>query len=276
MVEKIKIVAIVGAGAMGQQIVERTAMSGYSVRVYDTVRDFLEKFVRRMNRKKKMKGISGEITLHNTLTEAVKDADLIIEAVPEKLELKKEIFSQIDKAAPSHAIIATNSSSIPVSRIEGVVDRKENVLNIHFYNIYALPMADIMKGTETTDDTFEIGVNFVQSIDITPIILKKESFGFVFNRMWRSVKKDCLKMWAEGVADIKTIDKAWKIFTKMGVGPFEIMDNVGLDVTYDVEMSYYKESGDPNDKPPQELKDLIERGDLGRKTGKGFYKYYNS
>ena len=275
MVKKINIVAIVGAGTMGQQIIERTSMSGYSVRVYDTVRDFLEKFVRRMNRKKKMKGISGEVTLHNTLAEAVKDADLIIEAVPEKLELKKNIFSQIDKAAPSHAIIATNSSSFPISRIEVAVDRKEKVLNIHFYNLYALPMADIMKGTETSDETFEIGVDFVQSIDITPIILKKESFGFVFNRMWRSVKKDCLKMWAEGVADIKTIDKAWKIFTHMGIGPFEIMDNVGLDITYDVEMSYYKESGDPNDKPPQGLKDMVDRGDLGRKTGKGFYKYYD-
>jgi len=273
MTLKNMIIAVIGGGTMGQQIIERATISGYTVRVHDKILEFLESFVRRMNRKKKMKGIPGEVTLHNTLAEAVKDADLIIEAVPEKLELKKEIFSQVDRFAPPHAIIATNSSSLPVSRIEGAVKRKEKVLNIHFYNLNALPMADIMRGTETSDDTFEKGIKWVESIGISPIILKKESFGFVFNRMWRAARKECLKMWAEGVADVETIDKAWKIFTKMGIGPFEIMDNIGLDVTYDVEMSYYAESGDLNDKPPQKLKEMVDNGLLGRKTGKGFYDY---
>jgi len=270
---EIKIVAVIGGGTMGQQIIERATISGYSVRVHDKVLEFLEKFVSRMNRKKKMKNIPGEVTLHDNLTEAVRDADLIIEAVPENLELKKEIFSQIDKSAPPHAIIATNSSSLPVSRIETAVKRKDKALNIHFYNVYALPMVDIMKGTKTSKETFEKGIQWVESLDLTPIIMKKESFGFVFNRMWRAVKKDCLKMWEEGIVDIEMIDEAWKIFTKMGVGPFEIMDNVGLDVTYDVEMSYYKESGDPSDKPPQALKDMVDKGLLGRKTRKGFYNY---
>lgn len=266
-------IAVIGGGTMGQQIIEKATINGYTVRVYDKNLDFLEHFVRRMNRKKKMKGISGEVTLHNNLPEAVKDVDLIIEAVPEKLELKREVFSQIDKLAPPNAIIATNSSSLPVSRIEDVVKRTDKVLNIHFYNLKALPMADIMRGSNTSDDTFEKGIRWVESIDITPIILKKESFGFVFNRMWRAARKECLKMWAEGIADVETIDKAWKIFTKMGIGPFEIMDNIGLDVTYDVEMSYYKESGDLNDKPPQKLKEMVDKGLLGRKTRKGFYDY---
>jgi 3-hydroxybutyryl-CoA dehydrogenase len=270
---KNNIIAVIGAGTMGQQIIERATMNGYTVRVHDKILDFLESFVRRMNRKKKMKGIPGEVTLHDTLAEAVKDAALIIEAVPENLELKKSIFSQIDKIAPLHAIIATNSSSLPVSRIEDAVNRKDKVLNIHFYNLSALPMADIMKGTKTSDDTFEKGIKWVESIEISPIILKKESFGFVFNRMWRAARKECLKMWAEGVAEVETIDKAWKIFTKMGIGPFEIMDNVGLDVTYDVEMSYYIESGDINDIPPQKLKEMVDKGLLGRKTRKGFYNY---
>jgi 3-hydroxybutyryl-CoA dehydrogenase len=270
---KINIVAVIGGGTMGQQIIERTAMSGYSVRVYDIVREFLEKFVKRMNRKKKMKSIWGEVTLHNSLAEAVKDADLVIEAVPEKLELKRNVFSQIDKVAPPNCIIATNSSSLPVSKIEDVVNRKDKVVNIHFYNLYALPMADVMRGTETSDQTFQKTIKWVESIEITPIVLKKESFGFVFNRMWRAVKKDCLKMWADGIADIETIDRAWKIFTKMGVGPFELMDNVGLDVTYDVEMSYYRETRNEEDKPPKELKDMVDKGLLGRKTLKGFYTY---
>ena len=201
------------------------------------------------------------------------DADLIIEAVPEKLELKKEVFSQIDKAAPPHAIIATNSSSIPVSRIEDAVERKEKVLNIHFYMPNTTPMVDIMRGSKTSDDTFKKGKNWIESLELTPLEVKKECLGFVFNRIWRAIKKECLKIWAGGYADIETVENAWKIFTGMGIGPFKLMDAVGLDVVYDIEMSYYNESGDPNDKPPQALKDMVDRGELGIKSGKGFFKY---
>lgn len=134
-------------------------------------------------------------------------------------------------------------------------------------------MADIMKGSKTSDDTFEKGKIWLESIEITPLIVKKECFGFVFNRVWRAVKKECLEIWAGGYADIEEVDKAWKIYTKMGVGPFKIMDAIGLDVVYDIEMSYYKESGDPRDKPPQILKEKVEKGELGLKTQKGFYSY---
>ena len=134
-------------------------------------------------------------------------------------------------------------------------------------------MADIMRGTHTSDLTFELGKKWIESIDITPLVVKKECYGFVFNRIWRAIKKDCLKIWAGGHADIETVDKAWKISFKMDSGPFQMMDGVGLDVVYDIEMSYYKESGDPNDKPPQTLKEMVDRGELGVKTGKGFYNY---
>jgi len=183
------------------------------------------------------------------------------------------LFAQIDKLAPPHTIIATNSSSIPISKIEGSVNRKDKVLNIHFYHLTDSPMADIMRGTQTSDLTFELGKKWIESIDITPLVVKKECYGFVFNRIWRAIKKDCLKIWAGGHADIETVDKAWKISFKMDLGPFQMMDGVGLDVIYDIEMSYYKESGDPNDKPPQALKEMVERGELGVKTGKGFYNY---
>jgi len=134
-------------------------------------------------------------------------------------------------------------------------------------------MADIMRGTETSDETFEIGKNWIIDIGCEPLIVKKECFGFVFNRIWHAVKKECIKMWAEGYADIEVIDTAWKIFTKMKLGPFTMMDGIGLDVAYAVEMSYYEESGDPKDKPPQAFKEMVERGDLGLKTGKGFYSW---
>ncbi|MEX2750460.1 MAG: 3-hydroxyacyl-CoA dehydrogenase family protein [Candidatus Freyarchaeota archaeon] len=283
--KEIKVVAMIGAGWMGKQISSWVATKGYAVRIYDVSSEALKaakEFVTQTveltfmspEDKGKLKGILEKITYHDKLADSVKDADLIIEAVPENLELKKKVFAEIDKFAPPHAIIATNSSSIPVSKIEDAVKRKDKVLNIHFYApIYQRPMVDIMKGTKTSDETFEIGKAWIESIDCVPLVVKKECLGFVFNRVWRAVKKECLKIWAGGYADFRDVDRGWRIFTGMNMGPFALMDAVGLDVVYDIEMSYYNESGNPDDKPPKALKDMIDRGELGMKSGKGFYDW---
>ena len=273
MLEKISTVTIIGIGNLGKQIAEWSALHGYNVNIYDINSEGLIKFFDDISKKLKIGGANGEIRQFNSISEAVKDADLVIEAVPEMLELKKQVFKDIDKHAPSHAIIATNSSSIPVSRIENSVKRKDKLLNLHFYKLPDFPMADIARGTKTSEDTFNIGKKWLESIDITPLVLKKECLGFVFNRVWRAIKKECLKIWDGGYADIEDVDKAWKIFTNMKIGPFQFMDIIGLDVVLDIEMMYYKESGDPNDKPPQILKDKVDKGELGVKTGKGFYNY---
>ena len=273
MDKDIKNISIIGAGFLGKQIAEKSALQDYTIHIYDIKSEGLEKFVKTLEKKKKRKGVFGKVQLYNSISDAVKDADLIIEAVPEKLDLKKEVFSQIDKAAPPHAIIATNSSSIPVSKLEDSVIRKDKVLNLHFYHLTRTPIADIMRGSKTSDGTFEKGLKYLKSIDITPLIVKKECFGFVFNRIWHAIKKESLKIWAEGHADLEAVDKAWKIWSGMNYGPFTLMDAVGLDVVQDIEMSYYNESGDPKDKPPQALKDKVDKGELGLKSGKGFYKY---
>ncbi|MHA1104499.1 MAG: 3-hydroxyacyl-CoA dehydrogenase family protein [Promethearchaeota archaeon] len=262
MLKDIKTVSVIGIGNLGKQIAEWSALYGYNVNIYDVNSDGLIDYLKDVSEKLKENDGNGEIRLFNSIAEAVKDADLVIEAVPEKLELKKIVFKEIDKEAPSQAILATNSSSIPVSRIENSVKRKEKLLNLHFYKLPDFPMADIARGTKTSDDTFNKGKD-----------LKKECLGFVFNRVWRAVKKECLKIWDGGYADLEEVDKAWKVFTKMEIGPFEFMDIIGLDVVYDIEMMYYKESGDPDDKPPQILKDKVNKGELGEKTGKGFYDY---
>ena len=270
MNEEITIVSIIGVGYLGKQIAERSALKGYTIRLYDTNVEDLEEFSKNLMR---IKATPAEITTHETIKDAVKGADLIIEAVPELLELKREVFKVIDKEAQPKAIIATNSSSIPISKLEDVVVRKDKLLNIHFYNLTTMPMADIMRGTKTSDETFEKGKKWVESIDITPLIVKKECYGFVFNRVWRAIKKESMKIWAGGYADLEEVDKAWRIFTGMEIGPFQFMDQIGLDVIYDIEMSYYKKSGLKDDKPPQALKDLVDNGNLGQKTGKGFYTY---
>lgn len=272
--ENIKNVGIIGTGQMGVRIGKHLALKKYRVKFYDVNSDALKKAEKDINDFLKDKGVENEnLTYHDALGEAVVEMDLVIEAAPEKLDLKKEIFSEIDEKAPSQTIIATNSSSIPVSRLEGSVkaERRDKLLNIHFYHPLAIPMADIMKGTQTSNEVFSEGKKWLESIGIKPLVVKKECLGFVFNRIWHAIKMECLKIWAGGYADMKDVDEAWKIFSGMENGPFKSMDTVGLDVVYDIEMEYHQERGDP--KPPQKLKNKVEKGELGVKTGAGFYDY---
>ena len=271
----IKKVSIIGAGFTGKQIAAVTALYNYDVCIFDINSEVLKiakKYIEGVLKRNKKFDLRNDIKYYDNMEAAVKDSDLVIEAVPEEIDLKKKVFSRIEKYASDNVIIATNSSSIPVSKIEDTVKKKENVLNIHFYPpIPTRPMADIMRGTKTSDETFEIGKKWIESIGCHPIVLKKESHGFVFNRMWHAARREALKLWAGGYADIETIDLAWKTFTGMKMGPFVLMDGIGLDTVFSVQMSYYNESGDPRDKPPDALKEMIEKGDLGMKSGKGFY-----
>jgi 3-hydroxybutyryl-CoA dehydrogenase len=273
-------VSIIGAGFTGKQIAEWTVLHNFKVSVFDIKQDVLDdtkKFITGSLKRKKALELLNNIEYSSDLAAAVKHADLIIEAVPEDLELKRKVFSQVDKLAPTEAIIATNSSSFPISKIEDAVKRKDKVLNIHFYPpISVRPMADIMRGSKTSDETFQKGKEWIQNIECVPLILKKESIGFLFNRIWRAVKRECIEMWADDVADIEDIDTAWRIFTGMPSGPFLMMDAIGLDVAYAVEQSYFEATKDPRDKPPQAFEEMVKRGDLGMKTGKGFYQWKKS
>ncbi len=279
MDREINIVSVIGAGYLGKQIIEKSLLYNYKFKVFDTNKDDLDAFTKKMEEKIKRENLGSSITQYSSIAEAVKEVDLVIEAVPEKLELKREIFPKIDQAASPHTIIATNSSSIPISKIEDVVERRDKVMNIHFYDLFTLPVADIMRGTQTSEETFDKGRTWLESIEITPLEVKKECYGFVMNRIWRAIKKDCLKIWAGGHADIETVDKAWKFFCqfflKNDYGPFQFMDRIGLDVVRDIEMSYFKNTGLPDDKPPDLLDEMVDRSELGVKTGKGFYNYEN-
>jgi 3-hydroxybutyryl-CoA dehydrogenase len=199
---------------------------------------------------------------------------LVIEAIPERLELKREVFAELDRVCLAHTILATNSSSIPVSRIEGATRRPDRVLNMHFFPpVRDNAVAELMRGTATSDNTIEQARRFVLDIGLMPLVAQKESFGFVLNRIWRAVKKECLSVVDEGVASVEDVDEAWQAFLGTAYGPFFMMDVVGLDVVHDIEMSYYRESGDASDAPPRILLDKIARGELGVKSGKGFYPY---
>jgi 3-hydroxybutyryl-CoA dehydrogenase len=285
MTEKIKTVGIIGAGFMGCQIASRAAVFGYTVKMFDVKPEVLTaaKATTRAytdmhfgDNKSEADAADARITYHGTIAEALKDVDLAFEVVPENIDLKNKIVAEMDAAMPKHAILASNSSSIPVSRMEGAIGRKDKIANVHFYiPISERNMVDIMGGTQTSKETMEAAEDWVRSIHCIPMIAKKECMGFVFNRVWRAIKRDALAIWAGGYADLRDVDRGWMVMTGMNIGPFGAMDYVGLDVVYDIEMSYYNDSKDPKDKPPQALKDMVDKGLKGVKTGKGFYDWSN-
>ena len=281
-------VAVLGMGTLGAQIALQSAAMGYDVRGYDPDRGafgrMLENFDHLIGNDfssgpvnlGKWKSAAGQVALSGSFREAVQDADLIIEVVPENLEIKKKIWAEMDAHCSDGAILATNSSSMPVSRLENVTKHPERCLNIHFYQlVLGQNMADVMGGTRTSPEVLEAGVRFVKSLNIIPLRVKKESLGFCFNRVWRAIKKEVLLMWAEGIVDFRDVDRAFMVFTKTPWGPFGLMDTVGLDVIWDIEMVYFHQSQKPEDRPPNALKELIEAGRLGMKTGRGFYSYPN-
>lgn len=283
MKEGIKKVAIIGAGFMGSQIASRASVYGYDVTVFDVSADRLKsgeemmKFFTEGHIDAKggdLKAVLKRTKFVDSLDEALKDADLVIEAVSEDVEVKKRVFSQIDEKAPLHAIIGTNSSSLPVSKIEDAVKRKDKVLNIHF----ASPIPDrnyveLMRGSETTDEVVDLIVRWSISIDCIPLVAKKESMGFVINRVWHSARRDALAMWRDGIADYKDIDRGWMKLTGMPVGIFGAIDYIGIDVVCAIEKAYFENSGDERFRTPEGLKDMVDRGELGMKTGKGFYEW---
>ena len=284
----IKKVAIVGTGILGTQIAMIAAHRGCKVKVFDPREGAFQQTYERIHadlKGKKVKPMipwsewktsAGAVKQVLDLGETVKDADLVIEAVPENLELKQAVFKELGEKAPAGAILATNSSSMPVSRFEAASGRPEQCLNIHFYfPLQGVNMVDLMGGTRTLPEVLKTGADWIRSIGFIPLTVNKELLGFCFNSVWRAIKREVLYMWGNGYVDLQDVDRAWMVFTGMKEGPFALMDKVGLDVVWDIEMVYFNDSKDPKDHPPEALKRKIERGELGVKSGTGFYTYPN-
>jgi 3-hydroxybutyryl-CoA dehydrogenase len=286
--KQIRRVTVIGMGTLGTQIAIQAAAYGYEVagfaRNVRAFGDMQGKILGAMQMTRKGPTFpvdkwaehASRVKLYDDLARATSAADLVIESVPEVLETKRQLFAELDRLAPAHAILASNSSSIPISRIESATRRPEKCLNLHFYQpALGMNMADVMGGTRTSPDAIAAACDFIRAVDCVPLRVQKEILGFCFNSVWRAVKRQTLYMWAGGFVDFRDIDRAWMVFTGMTYGPFFLMDLVGLDVVLAIEESYFQDSGDPRDKPPAALADKVARGELGVKTGKGFYTYPN-
>jgi 3-hydroxybutyryl-CoA dehydrogenase len=284
----IKNVCIVGSGFMGSQIGLQCAVHGYHVLMHDASESALqrchdeqaamldEQIETSVVSADQRQAILDRIQFTGSLSEAASIADLVFEAAREDLDVKRDLFRTLDEICPPHTILATNSSSLRVSRIESATNRPDKVLNTHFIQaVWKHPFVELMRGTTTSDATLEAVREFARSIGLIPILVRREVTGFILARVWRAVKKEALHLVDSGVATPEDVDRTWMIAMEAPLGPFVLMDRIGLDVIRDIEMVYYEESGDESDAPPKVLLDKIEKGELGVKTGKGFYTYPN-
>ncbi len=280
-------VAVIGAGTMGAQIASLSALSGYSVSLWDAVDAALANGMKRAEREifpnlgeqreltpaQTATGLS-RLSAAGSMAEAVEGADLVIEAVREEIGVKRAVFSELSRLTP--AILATNSSSIPSSLIAPAVDRPERLLNMHFFApIWVRSMLELMTCGETSDETLETAYDFGVSLGLVTAIVNGESKGFIINRIWRAVKRESLAVVDAGVATPEDVDRLWMMFFQTEYAPFGIMDMVGLDVVSDIETSYQLVSQDPTDTPSTSLARMIAAGELGEKSGKGFYQHPN-
>ncbi len=284
----IKNVCVVGSGFMGSQIGLQCAVYGRHVWMYDVSEASLrrcgdeqasmldEQIEAGVVSADQRQTILGRIQFSGSMREAAIAADLVIEAAREDLDVKREVFRALDEICPPHAILATNSSSLRVSRIESATNRPDKVLNTHFIqSIWKHPFVELMRGTTTSEETLQTIREFVGSIGLVPILVRRQVTGCILARIWRAVKKEALHLVDSGVATPEDVDRTWMIAMEAPLGPFILMDRIGLDVIRDIEMVYHEESGDESDAPPRVLLEKIEKGELGVKTGKGFYTYPN-
>lgn len=279
-------ICVVGAGQMGHQIAMLCVLGGYQTALQDLKEEALSKaesslemlmgqWVRKGKISEQQKAEAfGRLSFTTDLKKAASDADYIIEAAVEKLEVKREIFKQLDAIAPKHAILASNSSTIVNSLIAEATERPENVCNMHFFfPPLVMDCVEVVMSEKTSEETAQTAMAVCEKIGRTGILLRKEISGFVANRILGALQKEAMHLYEEGIADFKEIDLVIKKALRHPIGPFELMDLSGLDVAYFVMQQQYAESGNPEDKPPAFIEEKVKAGELGRKTGKGFYDY---
>lgn len=284
--EVIKRVTVIGAGQMGHQIAMLCALGGYDTVIQDVQEDAL------INAEEKLQGImdkwvvKGKISedqkaasfqrlqFKTDLKEAVEDADFVIEAIVEKLDVKKEVFAKLEKYAPSHTIFATNSSTIVNSLISDATNRPDKVINMHFFfPPLVMDCVEVVVSEQTSEETAQITMEVCERINRTAVLLKKEISGFIANRILGALQREAVFLYENGYADYKDIDTICRKALSHPIGPFQLMDLSGIDVGYYVAQQRYLESGNPKDKPAACIEEKVKQGHLGRKTGKGWYEY---
>ena len=289
MTTEIRTVVVLGAGTMGSQIAAVCALAGYGTSLVDISQDQLDRartqLEQRLSRdvekdrrtREDVDAAWDRLTLTTDRDAAAATADLVIEAAVEDLSVKRTIFSELDAVCPDHTLLVTNSSNIVSSRVADATSRPDRVCNLHFFNP-ALVMAcvEVVPHPGTAPETVDRMVSFVESLGKTPVRLKQEIPGFVANRLLGALRREALELYEAGIADFQDIDVAARTALGHPMGPFELMDLVGIDVVHLIRLAEYEQTGDPASLPAESIKEKYEAGDFGRKTGRGWYDYPGS
>lgn len=285
MTQQIRQVAVIGTGTMGSGIAQVCAMAGYNTVLFDNQPGSVDAALRRI-RTNLEKGVEkGKVTPEirdeaigrlfgaPNVHEAVRNADLVIEAVPENLELKTQIFGKLHRKSPAHAILATNTSSLSISRIATATGRPERVVGLHFFNpVHIMRLLEVVQGHDTSDATLSAAIEFARSIGKEPIVVT-DTPGFASSRLGVVLGLEAMRMVEQGVASPQDIDRAMELGYNHPMGPLKLTDLVGLDVRLGIAEYLHGELGGEQYRPPEILRRMVAEGRLGKKSGRGFYEW---
>ena len=279
-------VAVIGGGQMGSQIAALSAMAGYETELYDNDKenleyryDFVEENIKNLVKKNiydedKLEAYKSNLKLSYSLEDVIKDKTFVIEAVVERFDVKLEIFKKISKILNENVVMATNSSFIQASEISQHCHHPQRFINMHFfYPPIRMDLIEISYPDNVSKETLLRTKTISENMGRSVVVLKKETPGFIVNRMLAALVDEAYELYDEGIAEFEDIDLAIKKGLNHPLGPFELSDYSGLDIHYYAKLKKFNESGDPKDEPKEFLKQRVLKGDLGVKTGKGFYEY---
>jgi len=282
----IKKVCVVGAGTMGNGIAQVVAQSGYETAMVDVKQEFLDRAMTSISgslaRQVKKEVIDqaeadkilARIKPTTDLKEAARDVDYVVEAVFEKPEVKQPVLKQLDEACPEGAILATNTSSIPISLLSSAVTRPEKLIGMHFFNpVPVMKLIEVVRSLATSDETVAVSMEFGKSLGKEPVVVK-DSPGFVANRIANVAANEALKILEDGLASASDIDKICKLAFNWPIGFLEMIDLVGAEVVLDLAETIYDQTGWERYKAAPILRRMVESGYIGRKAGKGFYTLF--
>ncbi|MFI8520383.1 3-hydroxyacyl-CoA dehydrogenase family protein [Streptomyces sp. NPDC085481] len=277
--------AVIGAGLMGSGIAQVSAQAGWDVvlrdvtdaaltRGTDAIKTSYDRFVA----KGKLDAADAEAALGRitatTELDAVADADIVVEAVFEKLEVKHEIFRSLDKVAKDGAVLASNTSAIPITKIAAVTERPEAVVGTHFFSpVPMMQLCELVRGYKTSDETLATAREFAESVGKTCIVVNRDVAGFVTTRLISALVVEAAKLYGSGVATAEDIDIACKLGFGHAMGPLTTTDLTGVDILVNATSNIYTETQDEKFAPPELMRRMVDAGDIGRKSGQGFYTY---
>ncbi|WP_066176076.1 3-hydroxybutyryl-CoA dehydrogenase [Bacillus marinisedimentorum] len=280
----IKKVMVIGAGQMGSGIAQVCAMSGYEVFLHDLKQDFIDRGMSGINKnlsRQVEKGRMAEEDKEGTLSRLTQSTDLnnassvdlVIEAAVENMDVKKDIFKQLDEIAPEHAILATNTSSLPITEIAAATNRPEQVIGMHFMNpVPVMKLIEVIRGLATSDEVYNTIEQMSKDLGKVPVEVN-DFPGFVSNRILLPMINEAIYTLHEGVADVEAIDEVMKLGMNHPMGPLTLADFIGLDTCLYIMETLHEGLGDDKYRPCPLLRKYVNAGWLGKKSGRGFYKY---